>query len=173
MRPIDDDPDSGSTHDGPSRSERRRDALDVLRMAGQLAQMSDAQLAAVPLAADVHREVIAARGTDQHIARKRQVQFLAKCLRREDDATLEEIRIVLEQDRLLGRRENAQLQRVERWRERLLDEGDAALTQFITEHPQADRQQLRQLVRQARQEAAHDKPPRATRELFRSLRSWM
>ena len=36
--------------------------------------------------------------------------------------------------------------------------------------PQADRQQLRQLLRNTREERAKNKPPRAFRELFRVLK---
>lgn len=170
MHPHNDDHDPADNDDGPSRSSQRRHALDVLRMADQLSQLSNAQLDAVPLNEDLRREVVTTRETGPQIARKRQTQFLAKCLRREDEQALEAIRIVLEQDHEVGRRESVQLQRIERWRERLLAEGDAALTEFIDAHPDADRQQLRQLVRQARQEAEKERPPRAARELFRVLR---
>ena len=62
------------------------------------------------------------------------------------------------------------MHRVEAWRERLLDEGDAALGALLDEHPTADRQHLRQLVRNALEERKRNKPPRAYRELFRELR---
>ena len=54
--------------------------------------------------------------------------------------------------------------------ERLLDEGDAALSELLDAHPGADRQQLRQLVRSALDERRKDKPPRAYRELYRAIR---
>jgi ribosome-associated protein len=62
------------------------------------------------------------------------------------------------------------MHRIETWRMRLLDEGDEALGEFIVEHPSADRQRLRQLVRNALTERKADKPPHAYRELFRALR---
>src|SRR5690606_30194453 len=69
-----------------------------------------------------------------------------------------------------AKQETALLHRAERWRERLLEGGDAALGELLGEHPRADRQKLRQLVRNARDERGRDKPPRAFRELFRELR---
>ena len=63
------------------------------------------------------------------------------------------------------------MHRVEHWRERLLAEGDAALAGLLEEHPSADRQRLRQLVRNANEEKLRNKPPRAFRELFRELRA--
>src|SRR4029078_1341953 len=56
------------------------------------------------------------------------------------------------------------------WRERLIADGDAALSELLAEHPQADRQHLRQLVRNAIDERNRNKPPHAFRELFRELR---
>ena len=155
---------------GPSRSQLRREALDVFKLAETLAALSDAQLARVPLDDDLRDEVRRTRAVTSHIARKRQTQFLAKQMRKLDDEALEAIRQVLAQDRALTVREAAALHRVERWRERLLDEGDETLAQFIAEHPLADRQQLRQLVRNALAERAKNRPPHAYRELFRVLR---
>jgi ribosome-associated protein len=61
------------------------------------------------------------------------------------------------------------MHRAEALRERLLDGGDAALGELLGEYPGADRQQLRRLVRNALDERAKDKPPRAFRELYRAL----
>src|SRR5690606_40270418 len=71
------------------------------------------------------------------------------------------------------RQETALLHRAERWRERLLAEGDAALAELLDAHPDADRQKLRQLVRSALDEQARNKPPRAFRELFKLLRGML
>ena len=70
----------------------------------------------------------------------------------------------------LARREVAAMHRVEAWRERLLADGDPALAQLLDEHPTADRQHLRALVRSALDERRKNKPPRAFRELYRALR---
>ena len=155
--------------DEVSRSQKRREALDVLKLAHALVDLSDAQLARVPLSDELRDEVIAARAVTQQIARKRQTQFLAKQLRRREDE-LEPIRAALENDRDHSRKATANLHRVETWRERLIAEGDDALNEFLQHFPQSDRQQLRQLCRQARAERDAGKPPHAQRELFRTLR---
>jgi ribosome-associated protein len=161
----------GDLYDGPSRSQLRREALDVLKLAHALVERSDAQLAHVPLDDDLRAEVQRARGVTQQIARKRQTQYLAKQLRKLDDGELDAIRAALEHDRDLARRETATLHRVESWRDRLIAEGDEALNEFIGEFPDAQRQQLRQLARQAKSERAAGRPPHAQRELFRMLRA--
>ena len=62
------------------------------------------------------------------------------------------------------------LHRVEAWRDRLIADGDAALSDLLVEFPGADRQHLRQLARNAVEERNRNKPPHAFRELFRELR---
>jgi len=154
----------------PSRSQLRRDALDVLKLAETLAALSEPQLARVPLADELREEVQRTRAITSHIARKRQTQFLAKQMRKLDDESIEAIRYALGTDREKAHRETAAMHRMETWRARLLDGGDEALGEFIAEHPSADRQRLRQLVRNALAERKADKPPHAYRELFRALR---
>jgi len=155
---------------GPSRSEQRRAALDVLALGQQLVGLSAAQLAKLPIPDDLLPHIAEARRITSHVAHKRQLAFLAKQMRREDDATLDAIRDALDAGGEAARRETAQLHRVEAWRERLIADGDAALSELLAEHPQADRQHLRQLVRNAIDERNRNKPPHAFRELFRELR---
>jgi ribosome-associated protein len=156
-----------------SRSQRRREALDVLKLAHALSDMSDAELKSIPLSDDLREEVQRARAVKQQIARKRQNQFLAKQMRRLDDAELDAIRAALEHDRDRTRRDTAELHQVESWRERLIADGDEALTGLLAAYPHADRQQLRQLARHARIEREQNKPLHAYRELFRQLRELM
>ncbi len=63
----------------------------------------------------------------------------------------------------------ARFHRLEHWRDALLERGDDALGEVLEAFPHADRQRLRQLVRNARDEQQRGKPPRAARELFRLL----
>ena len=163
------DEDSGE-YLGPSRSEQRRAALDVLALGQQLVALSAAQLAKLPIPEDLLPHIRDAKRITSHVAHKRQLAFLAKQMRREDDEALDAIRDALDAGGDAARRETAALHRVETWRERLLADGDAALAELLAEHPAADRQHLRQLVRNAIDERNRNKPPHAFRELFRELR---
>jgi len=155
----------------PSRSEQRRAALDVLELGQQLVALSAAQLAKLPVPEDLLPHIRETQRITSHIAHKRQLAFLAKQMRKLDDDVLDAIRDAMSKDGEAARRETAALHRAEALRDALLgDDGDAALTELLAAHPQADRQKLRQLVRNAREEQAKNKPPRAFRELFRELR---
>ena len=154
----------------PSRSQQRRQALDVLALAGRLAELSDGQLAKLPIPEDLIPHIEATRRMTAHVARKRQTAFLAKQMRREEDEVLDAIRDALDASGQASRAETAALHRIERWRERLLEEGDEALAELLDEYPNAERQHLRQLVRNTLEERKRNKPPHAFRELFRALR---
>lgn len=166
------DPETGEFL-SPSRSQKRREALDVLALAERLVELPDGQLAAIALPDDLRELVRDSRRITAQIARKRQLQFLAKAMRREEDDVLDAIRGALDKDRDQSRRETAELHRLEDWRERLLEDGDEALAELLDQYPAADRQLLRQLVRNARLEREKQRPPRAFRELFRVLKTLM
>lgn len=155
---------------GPSRSQRRREALAVFDLAQALVELSPSRLDRVPLDEALRDLVVDSRRITAHIARKRQLQFLAKQLRQEDDETLDAIRRALEPDRAEARRETARLHLLEDWRERLLADEGSALGELIALHPEIDRQRLRQLLRAVHEERRRDKPPKAYRELFQLLR---
>lgn len=155
----------------PSRSQQRRDALDVLELAETLVGLSAAQLARLPVPDEVMPHIRETQRITSYGARKRQIAFLAKQMRRQDDEALDAIRDAMSKDGEAARKETAVLHRVESLRDALLGlEGDAAMTELLAEHPHADRQHLRQLVRNAHEERKRNKPPHAFRELFRELK---
>ena len=154
----------------PSRKQQRREALDVLALVQALGEFSEAQLEKVHVPAHLLPHFAELRRIGAHGARKRQHAYIAKQMRREDEATLDAIRDALEAGGEAARQETALLHRAEAWRDRLLAEGDGALSELLAQHPAADRQQLRQLIRNALDERAKDKRPRAFRELFRAVR---
>ena len=154
----------------PSRSQNRREALEVLALGEQLVALTEAQLARLPVPESLLPHIRECKRITAQIAHKRQLQYLAKQMRRESDEALEALRDALDEKGDAARREVAAMHRVETWRERLIDGGDAALAQLLDEHPAADRQLLRQLVRNTLEERKRNKPPRAFRELYRELR---
>ena len=155
----------------PSRSQNRRDALDVLALGETLTALSAAQLARLPIPEELLPHIRETQRMTSHGARKRQHAFLAKQMRRQDDEVLDAIRDALDAHSEGSKRQVADMHRAEEWRVRLIEGGDEAMSAFIGAHPDADRQRLRQLVRNAKDEATRNKPPRAFRELFREIRN--
>lgn len=163
------DPDTGEFL-SPSRSQQRREALEVLELARRLSELTPQQVARLPVPERLIPHIDETRRITSHVAHKRQLQFLAKQMRREDDETLEAIRDAMDANGHAAREEAAMLHRAEQWRDRLIADGDAALGELLAAYPHADRQHLRQLARNAHEERLKNKPPHAYRELFRELR---
>jgi ribosome-associated protein len=154
--------------EGPSKSQLKREMLELQDLGAELVKVPAHQLTALELPEKLLDALELARRITSHGAQKRQRQYIGRLLRDLDAAP---IRALLEQLKGTDRVSKARFQENERWRERLIGEGDAALAEFLARHPEADRQHLRRLVREATQEAAVGKPPRHARELFRYLQS--
>lgn len=151
----------------PSRSARKREAEGLQKLGEQLVELPAAQLREIPLAPELLDAIQLAQRIRDHSGRRRQLQLIGKLMRQQD---AEPIQAALDHLQQRSAAAIAEHHQAERWRERLLQEGNAALTEFMEQHPAGDRQQLRQLVRAAQQEQAASRPPRAARELFRLLR---
>ena len=150
-----------------SKSQRKRDANEVKSLASRLIALAPSKLAQVPLDQQVRSEIERARGIRSHVARKRQLQYVAKLLRRGDPEPLLDALDGFETE---ARQLNARHHRSEAWRDHLLERGDPAVGQLMELRRDADAQAFRQLLRNAGREAARGKPPSAARALFRLLR---
>ena len=150
-----------------SKSQRRRDALEVKTLASRLIGLSPALLAQVPLDEPSRAAIGEARRIRSNVARKRQLQFVAKLLRRGNpDPIWEALEAIGADARQLSGRQH----RAEAWRDRLVETGDSAISELARQRQDVDAQPLRQFIRKARQEADAGKPPAAARALFRLLR---
>ncbi|MEO8001631.1 MAG: DUF615 domain-containing protein, partial [Arenimonas sp.] len=69
----------------PSRSEDRRVALAVLELASKLIEQNDTRIHQLPMSAELIALTLTSKKITSQIARKRQMQFLAKQLRRESE----------------------------------------------------------------------------------------
>lgn len=150
----------------PSKTRRKREAHARQDIGERLVQLSEERLAAVDLTEDLRRAVLEAKRLRAHGARRRQLQYIGKLMRR---AEVEPILAQLEAASQGVQTEAVLLHTVERWRARLLSD-DAALTGFLEDYPQAQSQPLRALIRDARQEQREQQPPKSSRALFRVLR---
>jgi ribosome-associated protein len=150
-----------------SKSQRKRDAQELKALALRLIRLSTSRLACVPLEEPIREAVEEARQIRSNVARKRQLQFIAKLLRRTDATVIfESIEAFNNEARQLTARQH----RCEAWRDFLLESGDTALGRLLERRLEADTQSIRQLVRNALRETEKGKPPAASRALFRLLR---
>ena len=159
----------------PSKSELKRQMHELQELGASIVTLSKERINALGLPeklldALAHWQTISAHG-----ARRRQLQYIGKLMRYVDP---EPIRRALEEQHRGSAEQTLQLHRLEGLRAALLDEGPAgkeALTQWLSEHPETDIQQLRTLIRNARKDASaspEQRSGKAFRELFRFLKDY-
>ena len=164
MNYIDDEP----LPERPSKSQRKREMHQLQALGERLVELNSEQIAGIPLGAELLQALEEMRRIKGREARRRQLQYIGRLMRHEDG---DAIAAALERLRAGGIEQTRRLHQLERWRDRLIEQGDDVLGELIAAHPDADRQQIRQLVRSARREQELNKPPAASRKLFRYLRS--
>lgn len=165
----------------PSKSQLKREANDILELASRLGETSESSLTALPLAENIRDAVLQLKKITANSARKRQLHFLAKLLRKNSDdvVAIEEALALQQVSSLTATRLQHEC---EQWRDRLLDpsaeHSAEALTQFASEYPGADLQTLRQKMRschkemkKAEQQTNASKAVHQKRELFKWLRN--
>ncbi len=155
--------------DRPSKSQKKREMHALQDLGEELVKLSQDRLDKLDLPDALYDAVMDARRFSKHEARRRQMQFIGKLMR---DLDTEPIAEQLAEIKGESDAAKANFHTLERWRERLLAD-DAALTEWLAEHPSDDIQQLRNLIRNARKEATEGKPPKSSRALFRQLREQM
>jgi ribosome-associated protein len=151
-----------------SRTQKKHAVEELQKLGAALVELPLAHLETLALPAALFAAVCEAQRITSHGARRRQMQYIGKVMRKVDP---EPVRAALAAVAGSSAAARAQQKRLESWRERLIGD-DEALTAYAGEHPGADLQSLRTLIRNARKEIAESKPPRAQRELFRVLRDF-
>ena len=139
---------------------------ELQALGSALVALPESRLAAMQIGDELRVAVLEAKRIKSHEAKRRQLQYIGRLMRELDP---EPIRAQLAAIDGGSAQAAAAHRRLEAWRERLLAD-DEALTSFAAEHPAADLQKMRSLIRNTRKEQKEGKPPRAHRELFRFIK---
>jgi ribosome-associated protein len=150
-----------------SKSQVKREMLALQSLGEQLVVLTLDQISNIEMPQDLREAVLFAKTLKKSETRRRQMQYIGALMR---DADPEPIRKALD-GISRGRGHDAQLFReLEQWRNGLIDGNDAFLGETVNRFPDADRKRLRSLALKARKEREENKPPKASRALFRYLR---
>ncbi|GGD26303.1 UPF0307 protein [Franconibacter daqui] len=166
---LDDVPDNEDDDDEiiwVSKSEIKRDAEELKRLGAELVDLGKNALDKIPLDEDLRAAIELAQRIKKE-GRRRQMQLIGKMLRQRDD---EPIRQALDKLKNRHNQQVALFHKLEHLRDRLIEEGDDAVPDVLNLWPQADRQQLRSLIRNAKKEKEGNKPPKSARLIFQYLR---
>ena len=151
----------------PNKTQIKKDMAALFALSEEMAELSAGQLKLLELPEIINKAVAEASGMPHKSARKRLLKFIAGQLHKIDaEPILEKLARIKNKSAHAVREHHI----VERWRDRLISDGNNALTELLDEQPQADRQLLRQLLRNAQKEAEAGKPPKSSRLLYRQLK---
>lgn len=150
----------------PSKTKIKKQMHDLQDLGKQLTELPKEKWRELDLPENLFEALVEFKRINKFGAQKRQLQYIGKLMREVETAP---ILAKLEIWSGNSRQHTAWLHQVEAWRDRLLDEPDA-LTEFLSQHPEADVQRLRALIRNALKEKELNKPPKSYREIFQLLR---
>jgi ribosome-associated protein len=151
----------------PNKTRIKKDIAALFELGEEISELSLATIVSFDLPENIHKAVVEVASMPHKGARKRQLKYIAGQLHKIDvEPILEKLARIKNQSAHAVREHH----QVERWRDRLIADGDDALAALLDEQPHADRQQLRQLVRNAQKELQAEKPPRSSRLLYRYLK---
>lgn len=160
-------PDDKTDQAPPSRTRRKKEDHARKALGEELVVLGPEQTATIELPSELIEAVELARKTRSHGARRRQIQYIGTLLRQIDT---EPIRQALENIRRGDLVKAQAFKRIEAWRDTLRDGNDEIVEEILSVCPGGDRQQLRQLSRNARREVRKGKGNAASRKLFKYLR---
>ncbi|PIE23987.1 MAG: hypothetical protein CSA60_03665 [Neptuniibacter caesariensis] len=150
-----------------SKTEAKRHMHALQHLGKRLTQLNKDQLDKLDLSDRLRSAIDEFHRIKSHGAQKRHLQFIGKIMRTENTEDIENGIGLFE----AGHQAHTQVfHKLERWRDRLISEGNSALQEYISEHPNADVQHIRQLIRNAQKEQKLEKPPASARKLFKYLR---
>lgn len=151
----------------PSKSQVKRECHHLQDLGDEIVKLSNDDLNSLELPADLSEAVITARKIKSRSGLKRQRQYIGKLLREADSEAIE-----LQLRKIQHRHDTntARFKRLEKWRNQLVDNDKDVLDEIIQRYPEIDRQHIHQLTRTAHQEKLKNKPPAASRKLFKYLR---
>ncbi|MAY56801.1 MAG: hypothetical protein CMQ46_02485 [Gammaproteobacteria bacterium] len=128
-----------------SKTRRKQRMTELQKMGAELMTLNKRQLDLI----DLPENLLSAmreyqRLPNRHEAKRRQMQFIGKLMRAADH---DAIREALDKLRAPDRQEMRRAQQIEAWGERLLQGDDETVEAFLAEWQHAERQPLRQLLR--------------------------
>lgn len=151
----------------PSKSQVKRECDALQKLGEDLIDMKQSELDALNLPEILDDALRTARKIQSRGGLKRQRQYIGKIMRQIDS---EDLKRQVEHLQHRHDTNSAHFRKIERWRDRLLEDDKTALSEIIDTYPEIDRQHVNQLIRQAKRELLQEKPPTSARKLFKYLR---
>lgn len=156
--------------DRPNKTQIKKDIARLNTLGEEISTLLATQISTLNLPEKLEVAIKEVVKMPHRSARKRQLKFIAQQLYKMED----DIEIIFEKvAKFKNKSSHATREHhlIEKWRDRLLKEGQGALTELLDEYPHNDSQHLRQLVRNAQKEFVAGKPSKSSRLIYRELKA--
>ncbi|HDH53473.1 MAG TPA: DUF615 domain-containing protein [Nitrospirae bacterium] len=150
-----------------SKTQRKKEAQSLQALGEKLVKLSIEQIKDIDLPVEIYDAVKFAKTIKKHGALKRQMQRIGAVMRKHDPEPVQEAIDHIEQGNC---KKALDFKEIEKWRDELIAGNKMLMEEILEKCPDADRQQLTRLVRNAIREMENNKPPKASRTLFRYLK---
>ena len=151
-----------------SKSQRKREMLALQDLGKELTEVNNKLLALCQLPSELLNAIQEyKRLPNKHEARRRQMQFIGKIMRKTDTELIEK---VLKRDQHNANLNKRFFKQLEILRDELLTGSEETLQTLILDHPDLDIQYLRQIIRQTQKEQDQNKLPNSSKKIFQYLR---
>ncbi len=162
-----------------SKTQKKNEVKALQKLGEQLVILSSDQLKSIPLPEKLLTAVNEARQIPQHEAKRRQMQYIGKLMRKIDPEPIQNALQNFQQGNTLKALE---FKKIEHWRDELKTGNTQIIEEIIDTCPNAQRQLLNQLARNARKTNEARKPieggkskedakaDKASKALFRYLK---
>ncbi len=154
----------------PNKTQIKKEIAALLALGEEISTLPSAQITALGLPEKLEMLIREVAKMPRKSARKRQLKFIAQQFYKMEslvEPIIEKVAKFKNQSGHAVREHHI----IEKWRTRLLNEGNDALTELLDEQPHADRQHLRQLIRNAQKELAAGQSSKSSRLLYRYLKT--
>ncbi|ABZ78366.1 protein of unknown function DUF615 [Shewanella halifaxensis HAW-EB4] len=155
-----------------SRADAKREIAIYQEYGNRLVALSKTQVEKLNLDETLHDNVLKAKTIKMNTeAHRRHIQYIGKLMRYVD---LEELEVAIRNVLNKNSNESAKTNVADKTRDQLLAEGDSAVQALIEQHPEFDRQKLRQFIRQTKKELTKNadiEASKTAKELSKYLRN--
>lgn len=163
----DEEGNTGTEYTDPSKSQLKRESHHLVDIGEEILKLSREDITSLNLPDELEEAISTALKIKSRSGLKRQRLYIGKLLRAMDN---ESIKAQLRKIQHHHDTNTAHFKRLEKWRDSLIDNDKQTLDEVISRYPEIDRQHINQLIRAAHQEKQREKPPAASRKLFKYLK---
>lgn len=152
-----------------SKSDIKKEVKELQLFASQLTKLGKSQRKELSASEELQAAFkLADKISTKPDALRRHMQYMTKLLKDEDLDALKADYLRMTNP---NKGNDKAMKKLETLRDKLIEQGDSAINALMEQHPNLERQKLRQLVRLAKKEVEKENPAKNFKELFQYLKN--